>query len=83
MADQLTRILKLRRSFRCGDDWSAAQVQGITAYPMGHASPPGGVRIKHKTRRRKGGAYPLSHLYGYFGLVSLCRLGHDVPWVKA
>jgi hypothetical protein len=27
------------------------------------------LRIKHKTRRRKGGTYPLSHLYGYFGLV--------------
>jgi hypothetical protein len=37
----------------------------------------------HKVRRRKGGTYPLSHLYGYFGLVRLCRLGHDVPWVKA
>jgi len=33
------------------------------------------VRIKHKTRRRKGGSYPLSHLYGHFGLVRLCRLG--------
>src|SRR5271168_1613966 len=41
------------------------------------------LRIKHKTRRRKGGAYPLPHLYGHFGLVRLCRLGHDVPWVKA
>jgi len=41
------------------------------------------LRLKHKTRRRKGGAYPLPHLYGYFGLVRLCRLGHDVPWVKA
>jgi hypothetical protein len=37
----------------------------------------------NKVRRRKGGAYPLSHLYGHFGLVRLCRLGHDVPWVKA
>src|SRR5215217_6473175 len=41
------------------------------------------LRFKHKVRRRKGGAYPLSLLYGQFGLVRLCRLGHDVPWVKA
>jgi len=41
------------------------------------------LRFKHKTRRSKGGSYPLSHLYETFGLVRLTRLGHDVPWTKA
>ena len=42
------------------------------------------LRSKHKVRRRGGGSYiyPLSHLYGHFGLVRLSRLRHDVPWTK-
>ena len=41
------------------------------------------LRHKHKVRRRKGGTYPLPHLYGYFGLVRLTARGRDQPWVKA
>src|SRR5271166_5946434 len=58
---------------------SGARRRSTLTQPCGCA---GGCAPSTKSGDAKGGSYPLSHLYGHFGLVRLGRLGHDVAWTK-